>query len=167
MTDPLCLRRDVRPSDEACVREITISTGVFRPEEIEIAVELVAERLSRGAACGYELIFAEQGGTNVGYACYGHIAGTIGSYDLYWIAVDKNRQRSGIGRLLLDAVEQELHDRSARRVYVETSGRSDYTATRGFYERMGYRQIACLHDFYAPGDDKVIYEKNLKPMASE
>ena len=35
----------------------------------------------------------------VGYACYGPIACTVASYDLYWIAVDPQFQRHGIGQI--------------------------------------------------------------------
>jgi hypothetical protein len=33
--------------------------------------------------------------------------------------------------------------------------------TRAFYERNGFRCEARLKDFYAPGDDRVIYAKIL------
>ncbi|MGH7286410.1 MAG: hypothetical protein ACREI8_00100, partial [Myxococcota bacterium] len=46
-------------------------------------------------------------------------------------------------------------------VYVETSGRRDYEPTRAFYERAGYVAEARLADFYAPGDDKIVYVKAL------
>ena len=47
------------------------------------------------------------------------------------------------------------------RVYIETSHRADYQATRGFYERCGYQLEAVLTDFYAPGDSKAIYVRAL------
>jgi hypothetical protein len=48
---------------------------------------------------------------------------------------------------------------------VETSSRSDYTATRAFYERRGYREAARVRDFYAPGDDRIIFVKRFQPLA--
>ena len=68
----------------------TESTGVFSPGEIQIAVELADERLAKGEASGYYFVFAEEDGQVRGYACYGPIALTVGSYDLYWIAVAKS-----------------------------------------------------------------------------
>jgi hypothetical protein len=47
------------------------------------------------------------------------------------------------------------------RIYIETSHRADYEATRGFYERCGYRLEAVLADYYAPGDGRAIYVKGL------
>jgi ribosomal protein S18 acetylase RimI-like enzyme len=46
-------------------------------------------------------------------------------------------------------------------MYAETSGRPQYEPTRAFYERMGYQVAARLKDFYAPGDDKVIFARRL------
>jgi len=159
------MREAVTTTDVDGVRSLVTRTGFFRPDEIEIAVQLVADRLARGTATGYEFLFAESsglagpGGELIGYACFGPIPCTMGSYDLYWIAVDPRFQRRGIGRRLLDGVESRVAAAGGRRIYIDTSGRSQYAPTREFYERNGYRQAARLADFYAPGDDRVIYVK--------
>jgi len=44
---------------------------------------------------------------------------------------------------------------------VETSSRSDYVPTRAFYEARGYTRAATIPAYYAPGDDLVIYTKDL------
>jgi len=46
----------------------------------------------------FAFITAEQNGSLVGYACYGPIAGTKSSYDLYWIAVHPELQGRGLGQ---------------------------------------------------------------------
>jgi ribosomal protein S18 acetylase RimI-like enzyme len=43
---------------------------------------------------------------------------------------------------------------------VETSSREDYAPTRHFYESHGYDRAARLADYYAPGDDRVLYTKH-------
>ncbi len=106
MSDPLSLRYEIQAADPENIRAVTESTGVFSPGEIEIAVELAQERLAKGEASGYYFIFAEGEGQVRGYACYGPIALTVGSYDLYWIAVAKSAQGSGLGRTLLEESEQ-------------------------------------------------------------
>ena len=159
-TDPV-FRYEVRPEDREHVRRIVASTGFFNPAEIDVAVELVHERLTRGAASGYHFVFLERDGEVLGYACYGPIAGTAASFDLYWIAVDHSIRRRGLGQLLMAETERLIHQAGGRRVYIETSRRSQYAPTRRFYERSGYRVEAMLKDFYAPGDDKAIYVKAL------
>jgi D-alanine-D-alanine ligase len=162
MTDrSIDFRYEVRPEDRENVRRLVDSTGVFSPVEIDVAVELVDERLQRGPESGYHFVFAEHEGRAVGYACYGQIPLTTSSFDLYWIAVDKSCHGQKIGRALLEKSEELIRQTGGRQVYIETSNRHHYAPTRGFYLRCGYQQAALLRDFYAPGDDKVIYAKEL------
>ena len=44
---------------------------------------------------------------------------------------------------------------------IETSGTATYTLARRLYETSGYCREAVVHDFYALGDDLVIYAKAL------
>ncbi len=155
------LRDTVRATDVAAVRSIVTSTGFFAPHEIDIAAELVEERLARGVASGYYFVFADAGGEPIGYACYGPIACTIGGFDLYWIAVTAAARRQGLGRRLLAEVERRVTSAGGRQLYIETSSRPLYEPTRRFYERCGYATAACLADFYSPGDAKVIFVKAL------
>ena len=161
---PSEFRYEVRPEDRGIVRALVESTGVFSPIEVEVAVELVDDRLEIGAQCDYKFVFAELDHRAVGYTSYGPIALTAASYDLYWIAVDKACHGRKIGRSLMKKTEELIHAAGGQRVYIETSSRHPYAPTRGFYLRCGYHQDALLKDFYAPGDDKVIYVKELQPL---
>jgi ribosomal protein S18 acetylase RimI-like enzyme len=157
-------RTKLRDSDAAAVKRLVTDTGFFSAAEVDVAVELVDEALTRGSASGYEFVFADdpkQPGELLGYACYGPIPATQASYDLYWIAVAPRRQRKGLGARLLAEAEREAAKRGAARMYVDTSGRAQYAPTRGFYERNGYQKAAELEDFYAPGDAKIIYARAL------
>jgi D-alanine-D-alanine ligase len=153
------LREDVRPADANAVREMVSSTGFFADHEVDVAVELVQDRLARGSASDYLFLFADVDGRTVGYACYGRIACTVHSFDLYWIAVHNDYRDRGIGKVLLRASEEAIARAGGRRIYVETSSREQYTPTRAFYERCNYTVEAVLADFYAPGDGKVIFVK--------
>jgi D-alanine-D-alanine ligase len=162
MTDQdIQFRYDVCTDDRDTVRRLVESTGVFSPIEIDVAVELFDDRFSRGPTSDYQFLFADQGDRTVGYTCYGPIALTAGSFDLYWIAVDRAMHGRKIGQKLLGRTEELVRQLGGRLVYIETSNRHQYAPTRGFYLRCGYQQAALLKDFYAPGDDKVIYVKEL------
>ena len=150
-------RTEVRPADVSRIREIVIAAGNFSPEEIDIAAELAAERLARGAASGYLFIFAEDAGALAGYACYGPIPGAYARYDLYWVAVAPGTQRHGLGRELVRQVEAAVRAAGGERIYIDTSTSVAYDAARGFYRRMGYTVAAELPDFYQAGDGKVIF----------
>jgi len=159
----ITLRRRPGPSDPAAVRRLTRASGGFSNAEIGLAVELVKERLARGLkASGYHFLFAESRGELLGYACFGPIPLTRASWDLYWIAVTRPAQGRGIGRRLLQACQKSAAAAGARRLYADTSGRRAYARTRAFYRRAGFRAVAKLADFYAPGDAKLIYAKALR-----
>ncbi len=119
------------------------------------------ERLAKGDASGYFFLLAEHYGRLIGYSCYGPIPCTQSSHDLYWIAVHPEFQGRGLGRLLTRETEMKIREQGGERIYVDTSERAQYASTRAFYERCGYRVESILTDFYAPGDGKVLYSKDL------
>lgn len=157
----IILRTDPEASDISAIRSIVTSTGVFRPDEIDVAVELIEERLRRGIASGYYFVFAEENGRVIGYTCYGPIACTVSSHDLFWIAVEKEQHGKKIGSALMVETEKRIRAMNGKRVYIETSSKSDYGATRYFYERHGYAVEAVIKNFYDDNDDKMIYSKEL------
>jgi len=157
----MTLRTTVRREDGEVIRDIVSSTGLFRPDEIGIAVELLEERLRVGLSSGYHFIFAEREDRVLGYSCYGPVPLTLHSYDLYWIAVRKETQGTGIGKTLLERSETAIGELGGRKIYIETSSKEMYRGTRRFYERCGYLAEATLREFYSPGDDKVIYVKSI------
>jgi len=158
----LAWRTEVRPADEGAVRLLCQSAGNFNEAEVAVAVELVQERLAKGPASGYDFLFAEMDEVTVGYTCFGPIAGTMDRWDLYWIVVDEKFRGRGLGRQLILETERLIRTAGGRRVYVDTSSRKDYRDARKFYQAGGYVREAVVHDFYAPGDHKVLYVKNLE-----
>lgn len=162
----ITLRTDVCPADRQAVEEMVKSTEFFSAAEVGIAVELIDDRLAKGGASDYHFVFCDLDGQTVGYACYGLIACTVHSFDVYWIAVHRDFQRQSLGQLLMDASEERIAQMDGRRIYVETSGRSQYESTRRFYERCGYDVEAVFRDFYDVGDDKVVYVKVLDSQSA-
>ncbi|MGC1177960.1 MAG: GNAT family N-acetyltransferase [Methyloceanibacter sp.] len=159
--DGLEWRSAVMADDVGRVRSLVVSTGFFSAAEVEIAGELVTERLAKGVRSGYHFILAERGSGLVAYACYGPIDGTQTSFDLYWIAVAPEEQRKGLGVQVFNRAEAAMRKAGARHIYADTSSSDRYATTRGFYQRMGFCEEARLPDFYGPGDGKVIYVKRL------
>jgi len=155
------LRTEAIASDPASIREIVTSTGFFHPDEIEIAVELIEERLQKGEASGYEFIFLEIDGKTIAYSCYGLIPLTKSSYDLYWIATHSGHRNKGLGKILLVETEKDIKARKGTAVYAETSSRELYVPTRQFYLRNGYTLKAQFEDYYDKGDDLCYFVKKL------
>ena len=155
----LLWREAVRPEDAEAVRALVSATEMFTSEEVDIAVELVTERLAKGPASGYEFVLADTQEGLAGYACYGPTPATVGTIDLYWIVVSPELQSQGLGRAILERTEIAARRISGERLYVDTSSQQKYAPTRAFYQRAGFRQVAELPDFYRRGDGKVIFTK--------
>jgi ribosomal protein S18 acetylase RimI-like enzyme len=162
MTHKLTYRDAVKKSDIEIVERLVTSTGVFNEAEVEIAIELVEDRLERGNDSEYFFVFAEENGVMLGYSCYGTISASDARYDLYWIAVDKTLHRRGIGRLLLAETEKKIRAAGGKRIYVETSSIPKYEPTRSFYAKSGYALASRLTDYYRDGDDLCIFMKSLE-----
>lgn len=154
-------RKMVVPSDITSVGQILKSTGFFKPHEIDVALELIEDRLKNGECCGYQFCFLEIEGRTAAYGCYGEIPCTIKNYDLYWLAVDGYLRGKGLGKVLLEKIESDIKLHGGRGIYAETSNKAQYAPTVGFYESSGYQNIAVFEDFYDIGDDKVVYFKKI------
>lgn len=157
----LIFRTEPHRGDIARIREMVESTGFFYDHEVEIAVELIEERLQKGDKSGYYFVFAEVEGVTAAYSCYGPISTTKSSHDLYWIVTHNDFRGLGIGKKLLDETYRHVKAMGGTAVYAETSGREHYLPTQHFYHSAGYILEATLKDFYDKGDDKLIYVKRL------
>ncbi len=154
------LLRHLSVADRGRIEEITRAVGLFREDEIPVALEVFDEAMATGAGGPYDVLGAEADARLAGWICWGPTPCTLGTYDLYWMAVDPPLQGSGLGTALIAEMERRLAGK-ARLIVVETAGRSDYQATRRFYQARGYRAVATIPDFYAPGDDQVVYVKRV------
>jgi len=157
----LVFRAEPSEKDRAEIRSLLRSSGFFHPWEIEVAIELIDDRLAKGTASEYLFLFAEAGDRIAGYACYGPVSMAKGRFELYWIAVDDSRRGQGIGKRLLGRVEAHVRELGGKYLYSETSSRDRYRPTREFYRKQGFREVARVPLFYADDDDKVILMKTL------
>lgn len=153
--------RHLNAADRGRIEEITRAVGLFREDEIPVALEVFDEAVRVGPRGEpYSALGADVDGRLAGWICWGPTPCTLGTFDLYWMAVDPAVQGTGIGSALMAEMERRL-DGVARLIVVETAGRAEYGATRRFYEARGYRAVATVPDFYAPGDDQVVFVKSV------
>ncbi len=76
--------------------------------------------------------------------------------------MDPSAQGHGVGHALLAQVEAGVRARGGRLLVIETSDTPAYAPARWLYETSGYRCEAVVPNFYAPGDDLLVFSKNLK-----
>lgn len=149
-------------ADKKQIHDITARAGVFSQEEIDSVPVMFDEFLEYGTEDdGYHFIVYREGEQVLGFAIFGYRDLTDGVYDLYWIAVDPNARRKGVGRALITACEAAVHKVGGRILIAETSGTAEYASTREFYVNMGYDNEATIKDFYKPGDDLKIFTKRV------
>ncbi len=142
------------------IRSILEETDVFRYDEVLVGLEVLDIYVSQPEQTDYYFLGAFEGeGELVGYTCYGPTPCTLGTWDLYWIAVDPEWQDAGVGSRLLAEAESEVWSRHGRLILAETSSQPSYDGTRAFYAQRGYDAVSRVEDFYAPGDDRVIFAK--------
>ena len=160
MSEPF--RTRVRPEDALAVEDLVRRTGVFNASEIAIARELVDENLAKGAdGSGYYFLFADGARGIDGYACVGPVPGAHRRCELYWIAVDPEARRHGLGRRLQHAAENLARSLGADYIVAETSTLPAYAAARGFYLANGFTLIAEVPDWHDDGDGLAIFRKRL------
>jgi len=153
--------RKLENSDRDKIEKILVDTENFNSEEIKIAMELIDVYLNVEDQKDYEIFTDADGETVNGYVCIGPRPLTVGTYDLYWIAVNPNVQARGIGSGLIKYIEEYIKGKSGRLVLIETSGKPGYEKERKFYEKNKYDKFVEIKDFYNEGDSLVVYGKYL------
>jgi ribosomal protein S18 acetylase RimI-like enzyme len=148
--------------DRDAIAELARRAEVFTPEEEETVLELFDAYIS-SADSGYAFLSARANGELAGFACWGSTPLTEGTYDLYWICSDPDLREQGVGRRLFEAVEGSVRAVRGRMMIIETSTGDAYLPAVRFYEHMGCRQAARIPDYYRPGEDLLVYVKNIPP----
>lgn len=157
----VALRHKLKAGDRPAIEAILRESGAFREEEIAVGLELVDETIDPRPDTDYQWVVAEQSGCVIGFACYGPVPMTVGTFDLYWIAVSTSERGTGVAVRLDEAVERRVRDSGGRWVLAETSSTEPYAAARAFYAKRGYALVERIPDFYRDGDDRLTFGKRL------
>jgi ribosomal protein S18 acetylase RimI-like enzyme len=147
--------------DKTAVMRMLACTNFFKPYELQIAEEVFDDAIAEGPKGDYQSFVARGNCDTIGWICFGRTPCTVGTFDIYWVVVDPENQNRGIGAFLMGYAADFIKKHKGRMILVDTAGNPRYLPTRRFYKKVGYRKAACLKDFYADGDDKIIYIKRL------
>lgn len=152
--------RSTTPDDTIALIALADATGLFQPNQLEALGEMLSEYFS-GNSNSDRFWITDDDGSPVGVAYCESEPMTDRTWNLQLIAIRPDRQGQGRGATLLRYVEQTLIAHGGRVLLVETSGLPSFERTRAFYRKCGYEEEARIRDFYAAGDDKIIYRKAL------
>jgi GNAT superfamily N-acetyltransferase len=152
--------RPAAPADIPTLVEVAGQTGVFKPMELDTLHEVLDDYFAGNDQAGHRCFVLDEAGP-IAFEYHGPEAMTEGTWCLWWIAVRPDTQGKGLGARLLHFAEQDIRAQGGRVLFIETSGLPYYDPTRRFYLKYGYDAEARLRDFYAAGDDKVVFRKVL------
>ena len=145
-------------SDLSDIKLILEDTDLFPPEMLEDMIEPFFrgnEQQDRWLVCETE----NEAVIGFSYTRAEHLAESV--WNLLAIGFRSQHQGSGFGTKLIEEVERSIS--GERILIVETSSLDDFDKTRDFYRNCGYDQEAVIRDYWADGDDKVIFRKRLSP----
>jgi ribosomal protein S18 acetylase RimI-like enzyme len=159
--------RPLTSRDDDRVVAAIVSSTLFEPGDGEMLASLLAEHhVGRGAE-GQRWLVDVEDGEIIGTVMYRPVEAADRTWDLTLIAVRAERQGGGVGRRLMAHVEHELREEDQRTLVVQPSGLDRFTATRGFYRRLGYTERGRVPDYWADGDDMVLLSKVLRERGAE
>ena len=154
--------RPTQPSDTPALLAIAERTQVFKPHELIALREVLDDFHEDGGE--HQAYTFESNGHIIGFVYFAPTSMTDRTWHLYWIFVDKKTHAKGIGTKLLKYVEEDIVRQGGRLFLIETSSLPSYEPTRKFYLKHHYEQAAEIRDFYADGDNQVIFRKHLAPV---
>jgi ribosomal protein S18 acetylase RimI-like enzyme len=149
--------RPTTREDISGLQFVLAGTGLFPPEMLP---DMLGGYLSDGESPDIWLT-AEQGGKAVGF-CYASPAPFAdGAWNMLAIAVLPDLQCHGVGKALCRHLEAALRDRGQRILIADTSGADAFARTRAFYRKNGFTEEARIREFWAAGEDKIVFWKSL------
>ena len=154
--------RPLSEEDRNAAQRLLARSSPYNQTEVATALEIIDASLHHPEKEDYSVYCAHMPqGDPLGLICFGPIPMTDRCYDLYWIVVDNKFTGRGVGGELMLYMEETLVKKNGRRIYIEASSAPQYDRARRFYENHGFYVDNVFDDFYRPGDDKIIYRKNL------
>mgnify|MGYP002077999424 CR=1 FL=1 len=153
--------RPLEPADSEPLVELTAATDFFKPHELVALGEVFDDYFEDEFDHGHRAFVEMEGERPLGFVYFAPVPMTEGTWSLYWIVVAKDQQGRGLGRRLLEFVEEDVRRRGGRLLLIDTSSIEKYVPTREFYRKRGYAVAAHIPDFYADGDGLVVFGKRL------
>jgi GNAT superfamily N-acetyltransferase len=150
--------RRTEKTDAQAILSIVAESGQFDADGLAHVQDTLRRHLD-GHGEGIWLTSDDGEAVGVAYCAPEPVASGTWNLLMLWIRTD--RHRKGNGALLVKQVERELRDRGARLLIVETSGLAAFEPARSFYAKCGFALEASIKNFFAAGDDKLVFTKSL------
>ncbi len=150
--------RAVQKTDFKSMLTLLKEIPLFTKDETDVVLELLDIYLNNKNNKDYLFFVTEEENHDLGsFICFGPTAMTDGTYDLYWIGTSNRYEKRGLAKQLVNYMIDYLRERKGRIIRVETASKDSYSGTKAFYDRINFKEEARLADFYAPGDDLIMF----------
>ncbi|MDJ0824335.1 MAG: GNAT family N-acetyltransferase [Rhodobacter sp.] len=144
--------RSVTHSDIPSLGVIAEAAGLFPAEYLP---EMIQPSFDGGED---RWLVADRAGAPAGFAFARPEAMTDRVWNILALGVAPEARREGLAKALLKAMEATL---DARLIIIETTQLPEQAAARAIYAGAGYEEEGRIRDFFADGEDKVIFRKVL------
>jgi GNAT superfamily N-acetyltransferase len=149
--------------------------------DVEAALAAVASYdpgLITEARASFERALGEDGPPRMLVAeCDGEVTGVMGySPDPWgvadvwwteWLFVLPKARRRGVATALSEEIERQIVARGCRKVYLDIGNAERQAAAIAFHRSQGYEQEGALRDFWAEGEDFLVFGKRLDEAQAE
>ena len=152
--------RPITHEDAAAVSQLAVAAGLFPADEIAFLDNMMARYFGGNQAQDHRCVIDVEDEL-LGVAYYQPALATDRTWYLTMIGVRREYQGQGRGAALLRYVEQQLRADGQRVLLVETSSVPDFALARQFYVKNAYEEEAHIRDYYAAGDNMVVFRKIL------
>lgn len=157
--DPLQLRL-ARAGDAPAIGGLAERSGLF---PAEMLAPMIAPFLTGDG--GARWYVAERHAAVIGFLFSEPEMLTDGTHNLRAMATEPDARAQGVGSALIHRLERDLAAAGQRVLLVETSSAPAFAETRRFYASRGFREEARIAEFWAAGEDKVIFWKAIANLA--
>jgi ribosomal protein S18 acetylase RimI-like enzyme len=154
--------RPAVPADTPALVRLAEESGFTAEEAEDVRARLDAVPVRR-TSDGHQALTAERDGAVAGVIYYAPVAMTEGTWGVYWLVFGPAPAGEAVGADLLRHAEDDARRRGGRLLVAETSSEPAQEPARRAYAAAGYEPGAVLHDFYADGEDQIIFRKRLIP----
>ncbi len=152
----------ITPDHTSELVAMAAATGFFKEYEVQALREVLDDFHNENYEYGHQAALLSDKKQTLGFVYYAPAPMTEGTWQLWWIVVRNDLQGQGLGGFLLDKVEKHSMELGGRVMFIETSSQEKYEPTRKFYLKYNYSLEARMRDFYAAGDDMVVFRKSFQ-----
>jgi ribosomal protein S18 acetylase RimI-like enzyme len=149
--------RRTKSNDIASLMLVLDQTEIFPSEMLP---DMIGSSLD-GQSDAAIWLTCEQNETAVGFCYAVPEKFAEGTWNMLALAVLPSLQEQGVGRAIVQELEAILSKAGHRVLIVDTSSDKAFDGARAFYRKIGYAEEARIRDFWASGNDKVVFWKAL------